>query len=240
MRAVHAILITLVGVPISALAGWGSLDTETGAATPPPVSSASVTPARPAAFYRTPPRAAASAVLPPDTRGRRRVTPALQLSQQQKDMLALDPITAARDSVDATRAGKRVDCKRKLPHASDDDCERILQVDGRTGVKFIKVQQAFLTGQIDQDTYQAETHKAFLEHEIALEAFMPPRDFLAHEGLQPGDDIFLAVVADFRNLPAGYKMGDEVFDPTITPFGAPRTAEPPGPEPSFAGKDVAP
>jgi hypothetical protein len=168
----------------------------------------------------------------PVARGARRITPDIRIPEPLRQILELDPVVAARQSVDATREGKRADCKRKLPHASDEYCERILQVDGRTGVKFIDIQQRFLTGKIDQDTYQSEMHKTFLEHEIALEQFMPPRDFLAHEGLQSGEDIFMAVMAEFQSLPPGYKMGDELFDPSINPFGsAPHRPAPAGEPP---------
>jgi hypothetical protein len=153
--------------------------------------------------------------------GGRRITPAIHLTPDQEDFLTHDPVTWSKQAVDATRAGKRADCKRKLPKASDEYCERILQVDGRVGIKFIDVEQRFLRGEIDQDTYQAEVHRSFLEHSIALEQFMPARDFSDHEGMPPGGDPFMAVMGGFAQLPPGYKMGDEIFDPSLNPFAPP-------------------
>jgi hypothetical protein len=170
------------------------------------------------------------------SRGERRISPNLKLSDRDREFIKLNPAEAARSAVDATREGKRKDCKRKLPHASDEYCERILQVDGRTGVKFIDVRQRFLTGEIDQATYQSEMHKTFLEHEIALENFMPARDFAAHEEIPPGSDIFLTVMGGFTDMPPGYKLGDEIFDQPASPPTETTDSPPDQPGQSEVGK----
>jgi hypothetical protein len=154
----------------------------------------------------------------------RRVGPDTPLTDRQLEYLKHDATEWARGSVDATRAGKLVDCKKDLPHASEEYCERILQVDGRTGVKFIALQQRFFTGYLGQADYQAEFHRIFLEHDIALEQFMPTEDFVAHEHHQPGDDSFLDLTNWWQDNP-DFLMGDEVFEDSASPPATARRAK---------------
>jgi hypothetical protein len=180
---------------LSAIAGWSTMAAPAAAPRP----RAPIVPV----FAPPPPATRATPAALGNSGGGRRITPAIHLTAQQEDFLTHDPVAWSKEAVDATRAGKRQDCKRKLPHATDEYCEKILQVDGRVGEKFITIEQQFLRGEIDQDTYQALTHRTFLEHAIALEQLMPAKDFQDHEGMPPGGDPFMAVMGGFAQLPPG-------------------------------------
>jgi hypothetical protein len=218
-------LVGIVAAGVAGAAGWNSVDPAAPAAAAqrptdrgarPSSGSIAVSSARPPSLP-VPSR-------PAGLKGRR-ISPDLVLPEQARALLALDPATAAREATETMRAPRRAECKAKLPEASDAYCERILQVHGSSGVAFITTMQAFMRGNIDQDTYQSEMHKTFLEHQLALEAFMPARDFLAYMAVQPGEDSFMILLGEFQNVPAGYKLGDELFDPSIHPYG--NTHEPP-------------
>jgi hypothetical protein len=143
------------------------------------------------------------------------VTADVPLSPEDQAVLTQDPAREAAREVDETRAMRRAQCKRAVPEASDAYCERILAANGHAIEHAIAIKQRFLRGEIDQDTFQSEYHKVFLERSIELEQFMSARDYLAHEHFPPGDDLFVAMLAGPKSTRTAH-VGTEILDPEAT------------------------
>ena len=136
------------------------------------------------------------------------------LMPQQREVLEHDARAWAHEQVESSRSTKMERYREALPNTPPETFERILSLDEGALENWIRSEQRFLKGQIDQATFNSDYHKTFLKYGQDLEQVLSPKQYFDLIGVTAGTDLFMFLTGGLPD----YQIGDEIFDPSVKPF----------------------